>query len=386
MSTKQSIQAVMIGVLGALSLANSSPGDEVAVVYPQKYTHVESPSGRGDVGRWERGRLQSVYAAEEFLKTLPDNYRTITSVRWRPDAAVSRPTTTINERVVVRLSTTDAKPGELSMRYADNSGDNETVVFDGTLTLSTQNIGPAGGPKEFDLAINFTTPFRYDPSDGNLLIDFIWYQPFSTVGADECSPADAALCQWVGHVGDPNAEFANSKASSIGIRQFIFSADPVTGDFNQNGQLDAEDFDLLAAEIRGNSVNPVFDLNLDTAVDASDRETWVIQLRGTYFGDSNLDGVFDSSDLINVFAAGKYESGETAGWAAGDWDGNGLFDSTDLIVAFADGGYEQGPRGAVAAVPEPGSFILLAVSLCGLAARQRSRNARSQSDGRVWVR
>lgn len=377
------VHAGMISILGALYLAQASRADEVTVVYPQKYTHVESTGGRGGVGRWEMGRLQSVYAAEDLLHSLPDNYRTITAVRWRPDASILRPTTTISEHVVVRLSTTKATPGSLSMTYADNVGDDETVVFDGALTLATQNRGPAEGPKEFDLAINFTTPFRYDPSDGNLLIDFAWYKPFSSVGVDECGAADTALCQWVGHIGNPDAAVANAAGLSGGIRQFVFSAHPVTGDFNQNGQLDADDFDVLAAEVRNQSVNLAFDLNHDSAVDASDRETWVVQLRRTYFGDANLDGVFDSTDLVEVFASGEYESGEPAGWAQGDWDGNGLFDSSDLVLAFADGGYEQGPRASVAAVPEPGCLVLLAASLCGLVTGGRPRHLRSPSDSRA---
>ena len=61
----------------------------------------------------------------------------------------------------------------------------------------------------------------------------------------------------------------------------------------------------------------------------------------TYFGDANLDRRFDSSDLVTVFKAGKYENGlaGSAGWAEGDWNGDGLFNSTDLVLAFQDGGY-----------------------------------------------
>ena len=71
-------------------------------------------------------------------------------------------------------------------------------------------------------------------------------------------------------------------------------------------------------------------------------------------GDSNFDGVFDSSDLVTVFAIGKYESGEEAWWNEGDWDGNYLFDSGDMVVAFAGGDYEK----PVMAVPEPSAVVL----------------------------
>ncbi|MCA9152601.1 MAG: hypothetical protein KDA92_25030, partial [Planctomycetales bacterium] len=71
----------------------------------------------------------------------------------------------------------------------------------------------------------------------------------------------------------------------------------------------------------------------------------------------------DSSDLVAIFTAGKYETGQAAGWAEGDWDGDGVFGTGDLVWAFDDGGFEQGPRSAVAAtaaVPEPSTSLLFA--------------------------
>lgn len=56
-------------------------------------------------------------------------------------------------------------------------------------------------------------------------------------------------------------------------------------------------------------------------------------------GDSTFDNVFDSSDLIEVFQAGLYESGVDAVWGEGDWNFDGKFDSSDLIAAFQAGIY-----------------------------------------------
>ena len=41
----------------------------------------------------------------------------------------------------------------------------------GPLSLSSAFTGPASGPKNFDILINLTTPFLYNPSNGNLLLD-----------------------------------------------------------------------------------------------------------------------------------------------------------------------------------------------------------------------
>lgn len=53
-------------------------------------------------------------------------------------------------------------------------------------------------------------------------------------------------------------------------------------------------------------------------------------------GDSNLDGVFDSKDLVMVFDAGEYENQLSAdsSWYNGDWNHDGEFNSADLVVAF----------------------------------------------------
>ncbi len=56
-------------------------------------------------------------------------------------------------------------------------------------------------------------------------------------------------------------------------------------------------------------------------------------------GDADLNGVFDSSDIVRVFQAGKFETGESASFDQGDWNGDGVFDSTDIVVAFQAGRY-----------------------------------------------
>ena len=59
-------------------------------------------------------------------------------------------------------------------------------------------------------------------------------------------------------------------------------------------------------------------------------------------GDANLDRLFDTADFVQVFIAGKYETGQLAGWDEGDWDDNALFDTNDFVVAFQTETYEQG--------------------------------------------
>ncbi len=148
------------------------------------------------------------------------------------------------------------------------------------------------------------------------------------------------------------------------------NANPGTpGDFDNNGALEAADVNSLMAEILAGTNNVNFNLDENTNVNGDDLTVWVHDLKGTWFGDANLDGEFNSGDLVSVFSIGKYETGNAAGWDEGDWDASGMFDSGDFVKAFSDGGYEQGPRGNP--VPEPGSVVLLALGGLALVWRRR---------------
>ena len=147
-------------------------------------------------------------------------------------------------------------------------------------------------------------------------------------------------------------------------RPVVVTSD-VLGDFNNNAMLDDEDLDLLSAEVQAGRNVSLFDVNADNVVSVADRDFWVRDLANTYFGDANLDGEFNSGDLVNVFRFGEYEDSlrGNSGWAEGDWNADGDFTSSDLVLAFADGGYEKGPRPAASAVPEPTSAWLVLIAV-----------------------
>jgi hypothetical protein len=60
-------------------------------------------------------------------------------------------------------------------------------------------------------------------------------------------------------------------------------------------------------------------------------------------GDANHDGFFNSSDLTQVFQAGKYEDAieDNATWEEGDWNNDGDFTTDDMILAFQMGTYAK---------------------------------------------
>jgi hypothetical protein len=177
---------------------------------------------------------------------------------------------------------------------------------------------------------------------------------------------------WAGYLSD--VRLFDHALTNAEIAQIVGGS--LQGDYNGNGQLDAGDLDLQS-EAMASGTNPAaFDLNSDGTVDLNDRIAWVNDLKGTWMGDADLNGEFNSSDFVAVFQAGKFEQNTVAAtWSEGDWDGNQRFNSGDFVVAFQQGGYEMGPRpaGAVSAVPEPNSILLLCGGLLGLLYRIRRR-------------
>ena len=151
--------------------------------------------------------------------------------------------------------------------------------------------------------------------------------------------------------------------------EVVYFSPVVPGDFNGDGRVDVEDIDALSEVVRNGTNEVAFDVDRDGLVNGHDRELWVHQIKQTWFGDTNLDGQFDTGDLVGVFQLNEYEDEEldNSTWADGDWNGDGDFTSGDLVVAFQDGGFEGGiHRIGLVAVPEPSSLILLLIAVLAL--------------------
>ncbi len=114
---------------------------------------------------------------------------------------------------------------------------------------------------------------------------------------------------------------------------------PIIGDINNDGIVDATDIDLLCVAINTNQTD--MDLNGDGLINQADMSYLVHDILGTTVGDANLDRVFNSSDLVEIFILGEYEDNiaGNSGWADGDWDCDGDFTTSDMVAAFQEGGY-----------------------------------------------
>jgi len=165
------------------------------------------------------------------------------------------------------------------------------------------------------------------------------------------------------------------------------------GDLNGDGNMDAEDLAILTSAIKNGPAKNQYDVNFDLAVNFNDVLSWIKCSKGTCIGDANLDGVFDSGDLVQLFQSGLYESNQDATWMQGDWNGDCRFDSSDLLVAFQEGCYEAASPPArptrtlttvdllartmveAEAVPEPSGLTLAAAGLALLGLRRHRPTA-----------
>lgn len=116
------------------------------------------------------------------------------------------------------------------------------------------------------------------------------------------------------------------------------------GDFDGNGLRDLNDLGLLCAALvdaEQGAVNLDFDLTRDGQLDSNDRDRMVLPILGLLYGDANLDGRFNSSDLVAIFARGQFEDAiqRNSGWADGDWNCDQEFTTQDIVLAFQQGGY-----------------------------------------------
>ena len=165
--------------------------------------------------------------------------------------------------------------------------------------------------------------------------------------------------EFVGVFANPN------QLEDFALRYFAFLP-AVRGDFDGSGSVDVNDIDLLN-QARG-SGNRVFDLSGDSVIDQIDLNSLVVDTLNTWVGDTDLNGEFNSADLVSVFQADEYEDNidGNSSWATGDWNGDREFNSADFVTAFLDGGYEQGKRlhtPVVRAIPEPNSCLLIVSGL-----------------------
>jgi hypothetical protein len=159
-NTNQCIR--MVSIVPGLGLQN--------LVVPNANANVQGNSANGfpfDTGGGTL-RYQQVYDASQF-GAVPPGGAYITALAFRVGKTYGAFAETL-PGIRIDLSTTyTGVPDGLSTTFANNVGPDDTVVYNGSLDLSSAAIG---SPAAFDIIVPLTTPFWYNPLDGgDLLLD-----------------------------------------------------------------------------------------------------------------------------------------------------------------------------------------------------------------------
>jgi hypothetical protein len=214
--------AIVTAVLFTIAAATSARG--APVVVPNSLASVEgnaslfTPFNLTAINV-TTARYQEVFAASNF--TALTGGGSITAIAFRPDGASGSAFVAPDVPLRIDLSTTSAAPDAMSTTFANNVGADDTIVRSGDVAMSSAFTGPAGGPKDFDIVITFTTPFFYDPALGNLLLDVRAAAGSRTTPFDAQNSTGDAIS--IISAFDQNA--TTGQQSSLGlVAQFTFGA------------------------------------------------------------------------------------------------------------------------------------------------------------------
>jgi len=222
------LSALSVAGLGCLALF-ASPGLALAqnIVVPNSLTNVAGDTGNGlpfnlDAFSQPSERYQQVYASTQFSSITSPMF--VTAISFRVSAFGGSSFSSILPNVQINLSTTGAAPDNLSTSFASNIGGDDIQVYGGSLTLSSTNTG--GPPPSFEITISLQTPFLYDPTAGNLLMDVRNFGAGSTTQFDATFVDGDSVSRAFTYdtsVGSSTADFTDTVGL---ITQFTFAAVP----------------------------------------------------------------------------------------------------------------------------------------------------------------
>ncbi len=227
----------------------------------------------------------------------------------------------------------------------------------------------------------------YTPSSEAIFYDMEWYFGSHLFGGASAGPQLLATFRIVSDLGPYGETFFQSIGSGLAPTDPILGpgvgAPPLAGDFDGDGDVDADDINDLCANITGsgNPANdPKYDLDGDGDTDQADMDEMIHELveitggdgTGTEYGDFDLDGDIDTTDL--TILATNFGVGTT--WSEGNANCDLVIDTTDLTILATNFGFV-----ASGAVPEPMTLCLMGCGAIGLLRRRRRRRPKARRGG-----
>lgn len=184
------------------------------VVVPNANEFVEGNSNNGfPFSAGTPIRYQQVYESTQFPEC-----GNIVQINFRYDESSSGGSETYPD-ILIRLSITNVTPATLSTTFADNIGTGEATVYEGELSFSAPDCDT--DPCPFDNTITLQTPYRYNPNNGNLLLDVTnpaisIYEQFDSVDVE-----GTTVVQRVWNAGDAAADSGIIDGDDGLVTQFV---------------------------------------------------------------------------------------------------------------------------------------------------------------------
>lgn len=237
----------------------------------------------------------------------------------------------------IRLSTTTKEPDNLELSFDENLGSDAAVVFDGIVTISSPSAGEPGGPKPFEVSLPLTTPFYYDPANGNFLF--------------EITTRTSSLVKWIDASNDeddgasrafsffPNSEIATVRDTGADIILLVVAGEhPPALELSPVGGFVAFPLEVTAtARVEGGEVRYTLDGSEPTP--ASPAYTGPISLTASTRVLARVfkDGA-PASDVVGaLYLENRWNDGLPAAWRETHF-GPGWFTRPDAAaLADADG-------------------------------------------------
>jgi len=142
-------------------------------------------------------------------------------------------------------------------------------------------------------------------------------------------------------------EIALATGQLVTGADYAYHTSNIPGDMDGDGDVDADDIDLLFADFGdAGHAGPLSDLDGDGDADSGDMDILIHDLVettigvGTEYGDTNLDGMVDTTDATRL---ATHFSHSDVGWAGGDLNGSGLVNITDLVILATYFGFPLPP-------------------------------------------
>jgi hypothetical protein len=151
--------------LFAFWLATSTALAQGTFVVPNALANTEGNSSSAALFGPATLRVLQVYSASEFGLP-PGASGLVSSVAFRLDGASGQTFSGFWPGAGIVLSTTPRAPDSLSSVYSENIGSDAVSVFNNTFLIRATNASVS--PRSFEVVVPFSTPFWYDPSQGNL--------------------------------------------------------------------------------------------------------------------------------------------------------------------------------------------------------------------------